>query len=454
MLALVVPVWAHAADLPATIHLQDAMARAAERTPGVRAAQAGADATQAGIDAAKGAWLPTLSLSGDFEVWNDKIEASFAPPGQTIDCSGVQPPMDAVCYALSSPIPVRDQVTANASIAVAQPLTGLLTADADTRSARAMGRAAERQVDATEADASMTAAQAWLDARGLEEQVDIAQSLVKSLQTRVEAARKTLEAHAVTKSDVLLAEVALGRGREGLIRATAMRDLAYRRLGVATGSPGTPLRPDPSDAVTPSTHASTPSEEALVATAIQHRPELEALRARIEGSDEHERSMSLSRIPDLSAVGVYTHEEGMGFVSEPNTVFVGARLQWLIYGGGRKMAGIRAARARTAQAKAQLEQATDGIRLQVEAALAQLTSAEAAYEVATDGVGQAQESLQAMEGRQQAGAATMTELLGAESDLVQAKSSKAAAAIEARRAELALTHAVGSDPWAAPMEPR
>lgn len=443
---------ARAAAPPETIGLEEAMHRA-EGVPAVQSASAGADAAAARVDQARGGRLPAVALQGDVAVWDSPLEISFTPSGSApLDCSGVEPPLDVVCMAMSHPIPVRDQVTGDLSVRATQPLTGVLVTGAQVRAATAFSQAAEQRVAATTADARQRAAEAWLDARAIEAQGAIVEAQVRRLEAVVDTARKTYEAHAATQSDVLLAEVALGKAREAQVRVAAYRDLAWRRLGVATGSGGVPLRPAEGEAAPQG--APIPDEETLVALALAHRPEIVALHHRAEGAADAVHAATLSRVPQLSAVASYTHTEGEGFAVPTNAAFVGARLDWPLYVGGRRDAAVRGARAEQAGAEADLAQASDGVRLQVEAAIASLTAARAALEVSDSRVGQAEESLRAMEGRRKAGSATMTELLGAEADLVDARSSRVSAEIDARRAELALEHAVGTDPWDIPKEPR
>lgn len=231
-----------------------------------------------------------------------------------------------------------------------------------------------------------------------------------------------------------------------MIKTHSLRDLSYARLGVLIGTPGRLARP--AAAAEPAPMRRPPAdEEALLEQAEQHRPELIALRRAVEAAREQVALAHDPRLPQLAALGRYTHTEGEGFVLPTDAVFIGAQLSWTAFAWGRGTDAVDAARAALDEAQARLDQAIDGVRLEIEADVAELTSALAADRVARRGVAAARESLNAMEGRHKAGGATMSELLSAQASLVRAESSEVAARVATQRAEIALEHAVGTDPW-------
>ncbi|MCK6502163.1 TolC family protein [Myxococcota bacterium] len=436
---------AAAADIPA-LTMAEAMDRAAATAPAIRLADATAAESRARLAEARTLSLPTLTVDGGVQIWDAPLDVTFGSSDRSVDCGAAPAPFDAFCAQLSEPIRVRDQVTATAGITVVQPITGLLATRQGAFAAEAGARASEAGLDAAVDEARFRAADAWLQARQAEQQVAIAEAQAESLQARVDATERTWLAGGATRSDLLLAKVALARAEEAVVKTRSLRDLAWSRLGVLVGEPGQAVRPDP-PAVEPPLPAPPAGEEALVALATAHRPELSALRRAADSAEALARAESIRRIPELSALGSYIHTEGQGFVIQPDSGFVGAQLSWTAFAWGRNVDAVRAARAAADQARARLDQATDGVRLEIEADLTRLTSALAAFDVAERRVEQAAESLREMDARQRAGAATMTDLLGAQASLVEAESARLTARADAHRAAVALARAIGTDPW-------
>jgi len=442
------PLYAMAVSLgfaePQAITLEDAQSMAEARATGVVVAGANADYADVKLEQARDARLPTAVLSAGVDLWTDAQVIQFIPPEAGVDCTTFPSEMITLCAALSTPITVRDQVTASATAKVIEPLTGQIAIGHAIASAKAGVQAAESGQQVAVSDARYSASDAWFLAEQAEAQAEIVAAQVRSLQGRVDAAHAAYKLGAITRGDVLLVELALAQAQQSVIQVGVMESAAWNRLGVVTGNGGDPLRPSGGHTDAP---RKAPDAERLVALALQKRPELAQLRAAGESADEGATVAKLSRMPSINALAVYTHTEGQGLFAEPNTAFVGASLDWTV---GRIGSGSNVARLASAQAAsvhAQLNGAEAGVRAEVRSRVEALAAAGAAYDVATQSVASAEESLRIQEQRHEAGTATMTELLDAEAALVRARSSQSAALYDARRAEVALAHAVGADPW-------
>lgn len=429
---------------PQAITLEDAQRMAEQRATGVVVARASADLAAVKLEQAQDARLPTAILSAGVDLWTDAQVVQFIPPEAGVDCSTFPTEMITLCAALSTPITVRAQVTASASARVIEPLTGQIAITHAVSSARAGVQSAEAGQQVAASDARYQASDAWFLAEQAEAQAEIVQAQVRSLQARVDAAHAAYGLGAITRGDVLLVELALAQAQQAVIQVGAMESAAYNRLGVVAANGGDPLRPAGGHTDPP---RKAPDAEQLVAAAMQQRPELSQLRAAGEAADEGATVARLSRMPSVNALAVYTHTEGQGLFAEPNTAFVGASLDWQIGRIGKGSNVARLASAQAAGVHAQLDGAEAGVRAEVRSRVEALSAAGAAYDVATQSVAAAEENLHIQEQRREAGTATMTELLDAEAAVVRAKSSQSAALYDARRAEVALAHAVGADPW-------
>jgi len=429
---------------PDTLSLAYAQRLAETHADAVALADVGTQLAATRVQQARSARLPIVSLQANTSLWTDAHPISFLPPG-SIDCATLSAGMDALCNGLSTPITARNQVTGSASLRVVQPLTALFTARDTIDAADAGADAADANKQAVLEEARYQAADAWLLAAQADQQLDVVHGSIHALEARVVTAQFAYDAHALTRGDLLLVRLALATAQQTELQVSSLRDTSRARLGLAVGDAG--ARPAPSDEVM-APPRSAPDADALVARALASRDELKALRAQVVASEAASNAAHLARLPQVNAIGVATHSAGQGLFAEPNSAFVGATLDWTLFGGGRQRLGFEAAQRATDAARARLTAAESGVTVEVLARLDALRSAAGAYALAGQRVAVAEESLALVDTRHRAGTATMTELLDAEAALTGARSSQAAALYDAHRAEVALTRAVGDDPWA------
>ncbi|MDP2316934.1 MAG: TolC family protein [Pseudomonadota bacterium] len=408
------------ADAP-VVTLEDAVKLAETRTPTVYAAEAGADAAQAQLNQAWSARLPSLSASGNVLVYPEEQSFELAP--------GVD-------------VVVREQVTSSISARATLPLTGQFAIDRQVAAAKANRDAGRSSVDSAVLDARWRAEDAWYAALQAERQLANAQAQEGSLATRVRTAQATHAAGALTRNDLLLAELALAQAKQGVLQLEAGRDAAYGALGLAIGTTDEPARPGSAPAEAPSARADV---DALSERAVGARPDLVALRHRVDAARASAAAQSWSRLPSVSAMAVYQHAEGNGLFGEPDTMYAGATLDWTVWAWGRAAAGVRAANAGATQIAAQLDAAEAGARLEVRTRARSLAAAVAGWEVAKGSIAQAEENLKIQAARQEAGSGTMQEVLDAEVTLLRARSNEATALTDAWRANAALERAVGGE---------
>jgi len=438
------------------VTLSEAEERAATRAASVTVAQLAERAAEARVLQAKSAFYPSLSASTSVLVWNDAMEVSFIDSGSsstgTLDCTLFAAPDNVLCYTLqgmiegfSTPIEVRKQVTTSSSVRVVEPLTGLLTAREAVGAARDQADAASHGVDQAIHEARYQAADAWYLSLEAEKQQEIGRAQVKGLEARVAIAQVGMDAGVGTKNDLLQVQLALAQARQSIIQSELLTRMAWGRLGLATGTDGTPVRPAPTE--DPGLRANPGTEDALVERALSHRPDLAALTAQAAAAEASARMLEIGRYPQVSAMGIYTHTTGSSFMSEPDSGYLGATADWTIWAWGRQKQGLAAAHLVADQLQAQLRGARSGVRLEVHNRLLTLEAARAALDVADTAIGQAEENVRILEKRQEAGTATMADLLDADTALVRARTNQSNTRFEGHRAEIALERAVGVPLW-------
>ncbi len=430
------------AEAPA-ITLSDAVEHA-RQTPGVAAAQSAEQAAAAGYAQAWPGRLPSLSVSGNVLVYNKAQELTLFTSDTPIDCTGIPDPFGTLCASFGQPIIVREQVTTSLQAQLAVPITGQFAVDRQVAAAKDGMNAAQSSREASVADAELEAKDAWFAAAQTEEQLAIASSQVASMTERVHVAETAFSAGSLTRNDLLLVRIALAQAKEAVAQLAGYRDLAYARLGVATGTGGDPVRPQ---GATEDPPKPVPDVAALTERALKNRPEILAMRDRVAAARAAAAATSLARIPSISGMAVYQHSTGQGAFGSPDTAYAGASLNWNVWAFGRAAAGVTAAKAQADQLAHTLDGLEAGVRMDVLARVQALTVASSTWTLAADTVTQATENLAIQERRQQTGTGTMQEVLDANLALVRAQSTRASALFDARRAEAGLTHAVGGDPW-------
>ncbi|MCB9683994.1 MAG: TolC family protein [Alphaproteobacteria bacterium] len=412
-------------ELP-VVTLEEAVSASAT-APAVRASSAGIGEAEARRSAVASGRGPVLAVSGSVNVWNGPYEIAFALPGSTGDVP---------------PLVVREQVTGSLAARVVAPLTEQWATDARVKAAAAGVDAAEDASEAAVLDARQEATDAWYAALEADGQLEIARARIETLEARVRAAEVALQAGTAARNDVLKAELALAGARQQALQLEVARDAARGRLGLAMGNGGLPVRPAEGPTEPPPV-----IEDAapLVALALEHRPELDALRARIRAADASATAASRDRLPRVDAVATWLHTEGQGAFAQRDAGFVGASLDWPVWTWGARTSAVDAARAGTDQLRARLEAAEAGVSLEVRTRVDALGAAVAGFEVASRSVEQAEENLRIQELMRAGGTSTMTELLDADTALIEARSRTAAALDEAWRARAALEHAIGTE---------
>ena len=443
MTALLLLTLATAFAEPPAVSLEQALA-AADQHKSVAVADAAREAAANNVALARPGRLPSFYLSGNVLYYDDAQTFSLLSSDTPLDCSTMPEAFAAMCAGFSEPTVVREQLTTSVTARATLPLTGQLGAGAQIAAAKENAAAADASYDAAVADARYGALDAWYSALEAEQQLAIATSQLASLTSRVSTAKASVDAGAMVKSDLLLAQIALAQAEQGVLQLTALRDGAYRRLGLAIGNRGAAVRPDGVD-LRPLREA--PDADMLVQAALERRPELIAAEDHANAARQSARATSMMRLPTINAIGAYQHQTGQGVFAEPDVGYVGATLDWPAFTWGKAMNAARAADANAEAAGLQSELLEASVAVEVRSRVDTLNTAIAGLKVGEIIVAQALENLYIQEARQGAGGATMQEVLDAELTLVKARSSAASAEFTARRAAAALERAVGGDPW-------
>lgn len=382
---------------------------------------------------ARGRFGPVVRVEANALRWN----SPFALP---IDIP-VPPPLGPLNVP---PIAVRDATTAQVSATVVQPLTGLWTVYEGYR-AQSLGEdAAHHQERASRQDVILAVADAYLQALEAERMTALAAEQVRTIEAHLERARQFLEGKLIAPNDVLAAEVRLAEARAGQVQAEGGARLARANLAFQIGLPANE-EVWPAELPAPSVGATTATNGPPAGGGSEDRPELAAVRARVEQARAGVHVATSQMAPEVSAIFRMEHVEGVYFQPK-NAWFVGAQLSWNIWEWGSSYYAIDAARARVRQVEAAETRAEEGLRLETMQADIELDTATAQLRVAHTTVTQAEQNLEIVERRFEQQAATSTDVLDAQALLQATRVRETSAEYGVLRAQVRWRRTRGLDP--------
>jgi len=423
-----------AAPLPSPpegpLNAEHAVALALARNPDLREAQARIDAALAGVDAARAALLPVLGA--DFSYLRGDAPSVYL--GKTIDAQMLQPGVDFNDPGTFGYFELGTTLRWNLWRGGRDRLAVWAAED--------FVAAAEAQRDAVRNALVAGVVAAMLDARAAQELLAADDASIRSVEAQVEETRVRVESGQALKSDLLSLEVRLAEAKERRIRTDVGRRQALVALRRLLAWPaGSPL--EIADEEYPVAELPASEPEAL-AVAYRSRGEVAAARRAVEAARIEVERARRAYSPTLDFEGRwYGVDDRLGFDGDGGNWLFGLALNFDIVDGGRRRAGIRAARAALERMEEADRRALLGIAQEVESAYLRLEAARARYEVAAQAVGASEESLGLVEKQYQAGTATVTRYLEAEAACTQARTARIRAALDVESARVEAARAIG-----------
>jgi outer membrane protein len=317
--------------------------------------------------------------------------------------------------------------------------------------------AAERGVDASEdqlraraSEVAQNAREAYYNLARARAAHAVATSTITTIEAQRTVVAATVEAGLAARVDLMRLDAQLASAQVASLRAEggvavseeAIRTLMHTDEALPSGLGEDLLAPLPE---------LTESRDDLMVTAIENRPEAEAIRDLIRLRDRSIEAAEGSRYPHLIASGSLSFDNPSQRVFPQSsdrfidTWSVSVILSWSPNDFFTGEVAAEEARAGRATAEADLEALEDGIRLQLTSAYENYRAARAALGAAQVGIDAATESVRVRTEQYRAGTATITELMSATADLARAQLDLVTAAIDARIAMTQLRRATGED---------
>jgi len=314
------------------------------------------------------------------------------------------------------------------------------------RAARSEAAAVEQDVASVTADVRFDAARAFWTLVTAAESVRVVEEALVLVDAHLRDVRNMREAGILAPNDVLSVEAERSRRQVQLIEARNLRDVAEADLRRVTGvEPGCTITVD---AVLEGPAAGLASYEGLLADAQAHRPERQALQARVDAIGGR-RDAAAAGLKPVLAVGA-----GFDYAKPNPRIFprtnewhtswdVGVNLSWPLWDGGRVKADVAEAAATQRAVEQRLAEFDAVLAFEVRQRQLDVQSAREAIRAATDEVAAAAEARRVVAERFKAGLVSTTEVLDAQQALLVAQFDRTRALAGARLAEARLARSLG-----------
>lgn len=283
---------------------------------------------------------------------------------------------------------------------------------------------------------------AYFDLLEAEKVVAVAQQEVARLEAHRKDAQNLYSSGAITKNDLLQAQVRVTDATQRLLNANNVRALGASRVNNLLVHPLTrPLR------VTDIEFVPQPPPFTLDEAwekAINDRPEIKIANGSLKALHFQETAKKADYYPTFFVQGGVDFSQNPFVFHQTNySAILGMSVN--LFAGGATSAAVAKIKHQQDQVLKQRAKLEDSIRLQVQSYVLDLNNARARIEVNRDAAAQAQENLRINRVRYDAGEGIATEVLDAVTLLTTAETNYIRAIYDFRRAEAGMYYSVGKD---------
>ncbi|MBX7101711.1 MAG: TolC family protein, partial [Myxococcaceae bacterium] len=404
-LLVVVTLGAHAALANDELTVEDAVKRALEVNPQLRAAREKREGAADQARAVRGQLLPSAALSEEFQHYDKEFSVVFSIPGAPTAPSFV----------------ARDQNTNTFVAGARQPLLGLLHLSQELSAAGSASDAAQAQLEAGERAVREGIEAGYLRLFEARAALQVAQASQAQLGEQLAVAEARVQAGALTTADVLRVKVAKANIRQQELQAKVQESAARTALLTALDLP-LDAQVEFAEPTSLEAEAAKPVPSLPEATgqALDRRPELRAAQASAEAAEASSRARLAALLPEVDLEAAYIRIDGQAFAAK-DQAYVGVKASWPVWTWGAQWYAHRAAAHQAEAARLTRDDADHQVRAEVSGRLEQLDAASSAVDVARTALESAEEAYRVTAAVVQAGSGTTTDLLDAQSALTQAK---------------------------------
>jgi TolC family type I secretion outer membrane protein len=405
--------------------LDECVAIALERHPGIGAADADVEAGRARIGQARSGYLP--QLSGDWSTNRQKSSFSSRTGGPSNAAGGAVSQANAFTFhqgAVSLSQTLFDFGQTFAAIRAAQARTDSLAADADTT---------RRQI-------VLEVKESYFGLLAARRLADVAEETVRSNEQQLAQARGRNEVGFAPRLDVTRSEVQLASAELDRLSARNNVSIAEVTLQNALGVDG-PLAFELEDVL--ADPRPVPEERSALERAYERRPELLSLLAEERAAEQDVAQRWRQLLPTVRGNANYGGSASDFPLEEQWSV--GAAVDVPIFDGGLTLSRVSEGKAVLHSLRFEQQRLRQQIALQVRTALLDVQRTAEAMRVTERATGQARENLELAEGRYQTGVGNVIELVDAQRARASADADYVRALYDHQIAVAALEQAIGEE---------
>ena len=417
-----------------SLPLRDAMATAREQAQDVLAANARVTAGQARFSQAKGYRAPQISFQ---EMW---IRTNN--PAEVFAFQLNQGRFSFNDFVVSDPNNPDYLNNATSRFLLTMPVYtgGELAGRIDQ--ARLAAQAAEIETDWVENSAALAAAEAYIRLSQARENVTLLQHVLDTVDTHVRLAQAYVDQGMLVRSELLRAEVERSRIEDLLIEARGQARVAQSNLSFRMGAdPSREWTLEPLD----DPQALAEELDAWLSTA-GNRADLVAARHMLQAAELEIKVQRAALMPKIGMAARWDFFGEQVFSSDSDSGAIMAMLSVNLFSGNRHRAARNAARADFEAGRQQIEQFTEGVRLEVRDAYQKALTARERYSTASNAQQAAVEAERITQERFKQGVVKMIELVDTTTALREAQTRAIVARAEAHLASLSLAVKAGRRP--------
>ena len=402
-----------------TLTLDQARQSALERNLNVAQAQNNIQAAQAGVLAATGTYLPTLSASAGWTRSQNDL-----PPGSYFDRNTNQ-------FITTSGRTVGNNF--NTGLNLNYTIFNGFAREGDYTRASSNSVATEQTAVRTRQSIVFQVESSYLNVLRNEQLVKVTEENLKRDQRQLERITESNRVGALSRADVYRQQSQTAADELALINAQnnfnkAKADL-LALIGLDVNEEYTIADPSISLEIAQSELESTSAQyasfRALSQKAIEKRPDYAGATESVHAAEGGVSSARSGYFPTVSAFAGYSmNGSEISKLSNQKNTNWGLSLRWNLFDGFGTNYSLQSAQVQRRNAELTLQQTERNINVEVKKALLDLDAARKAYEVSVKGLTSATEDRKIAEERYNLGAGTLLDLLTANAGLVNAQANK------------------------------
>ncbi|GIV07395.1 MAG: transporter [Fimbriimonadales bacterium] len=361
-----------------------------------------------------------------------------------IQASATYTRFDRVATARFGPQPIRlgniENRTARITLTQVIDISGIVCTA--VRAASVLVSISELEYERTRNDTILQVTQAYQGVARADEFVRVAEEALKNAQERLRLIRAQVDAGVVAQFDLLRAQTAVAQAEQALLNARNQRELAVAALNNLLGRDlNTPVQVVKPTSLPPFQEAEL---DALTQQAYRNRPEILAAERGVELARVNIQNARRGILPSIVLTGQADFNLNTSTFNPRRESYTGiVVLSVPIWDSGITRAREAQARNDLEITQLRLQQAKEGVALEVRQAYLNLLDAQKRLAVAQKGLEQATEALRLARVRFEAGVSPQLEISDAELAFTQAQTNLVNAQFDYLDAYAALQRAIG-----------